>query len=82
LYNTYIATRSTQLKRTREQLSEEIMRLEIEAGKIVAQAGGHANDIYGSNLFPKDHPQSTEVKESTVKTLILTGSLFGVIINT
>ena len=38
---------------TREQKSEEIMRLEIEAGKIVAQAGGQVNDIYSSNLFPK-----------------------------
>jgi len=35
---------------TREQKSEEIMRLEIEASKIMAQAGG---SIYGSNLFPK-----------------------------
>jgi hypothetical protein len=35
---------------TREQKSEEIMRLEIEASKIVHQAGG---SIYGSNLFPK-----------------------------
>ena len=38
---------------TREQKSEEIMRLEIEAGKIIAQAGGQVNDIYSSNLFPK-----------------------------
>ena len=36
--------------RTREQKSEEIMRLEIEASKIMVQAGGN---IYGSNLFPK-----------------------------
>jgi hypothetical protein len=35
---------------TREQKSEEIMRLEIEASKIQEQAGGN---IYGSNLFPK-----------------------------
>jgi len=35
---------------TREQKSEEIMRLEIEASKLVQQAGG---SIYGSNLFPK-----------------------------
>lgn len=41
------------MKRTIEQLSQEIQRLEIEAGKIVAQAGGHINNIYGSNLFPK-----------------------------
>jgi hypothetical protein len=38
---------------TREQKSEEIMRLEIEAGKIIQQAGGSVNSIYGSNLFPK-----------------------------
>jgi hypothetical protein len=36
--------------RTRAQLVEEIMRLEIECSRIVAQAGG---TIYGSNLFPK-----------------------------
>lgn len=36
--------------RTKEQLSEEIIRLEIECSKIVAQAGGK---ILGSNLFPK-----------------------------
>ena len=36
--------------RTKEQLAEEIIRLEIECGKIVAQAGGK---ILGSNLFPK-----------------------------
>jgi hypothetical protein len=41
------------MKRTREQLSEEIQHLEIEAGKIVVQAGGHVNNIYSSNLFPK-----------------------------
>lgn len=38
------------MKRTRAQLSEEIMRLEIEASKIIVEAGG---TIYGSNLFPK-----------------------------
>ena len=38
------------MKRTREQLSEEIMRLEIEASNLEQQAGG---SIYGSNLFPK-----------------------------
>ena len=37
---------------TREQKSEEIMRLEIEADKIIQQAGGSVNSIYGSNLFP------------------------------
>jgi hypothetical protein len=35
---------------TREQKSEEIMRLEIEASKLVQQASG---SIYSSNLFPK-----------------------------
>jgi hypothetical protein len=35
---------------TREQKSQEIMRLEIEASKIQQQAGG---SIYSSNLFPK-----------------------------
>jgi hypothetical protein len=35
---------------TREEKSAEIMRLEIEASKLVQQAGG---SIYGSNLFPK-----------------------------
>ena len=38
--------------RTREQLVEEIIRLEIECSKIVAEAGGE-NNIYSSNLFPK-----------------------------
>jgi hypothetical protein len=36
--------------RTREQLVEEIIHLEIECSKIVEQAGGN---IYGSDLFPK-----------------------------
>ena len=36
--------------RTREQLVEEIHRLEIEASRLEAEAGGN---IYGSNLFPK-----------------------------
>jgi hypothetical protein len=35
---------------TREQKSEKIMQLEIEASKIHQQSGGN---IYGSNLFPK-----------------------------
>jgi hypothetical protein len=35
---------------TREQKSEEIMRLEIEASKLQEQAHGY---IYNSNLFPK-----------------------------
>ena len=35
---------------TREQKSQKIMELEIEASKIVQQASGN---IYGSNLFPK-----------------------------
>ena len=35
---------------TREQKSELIMSLEIEASKIQQQAGG---SIYSSNLFPK-----------------------------
>jgi len=35
---------------TREEKSEEIMRLEIEASKLVHQAGG---SIYSSNLFPQ-----------------------------
>lgn len=39
--------------RTREEKSAEIIRLEIEAGKIVVQAGGHVNNIYSSTLFPK-----------------------------
>jgi hypothetical protein len=41
------------MKRTREQLSEEIMRLEIEASKIMVQADGQGGHIYSSNLFPK-----------------------------
>ena len=36
--------------RTREQLVAEIIRLEIECSKIVAQADGK---ILGHNLFPK-----------------------------
>ena len=36
--------------RTREQLVEEIHRLEIEASRLEAEAGG---SIYGSNLFSK-----------------------------
>jgi hypothetical protein len=35
---------------TREQKSQKIMELEIEASKIVQQASG---SIYSSNLFPK-----------------------------
>ena len=35
---------------TREQKSEEIMRLEIEASKLEHLAGG---SIYSSNLFPE-----------------------------
>lgn len=35
---------------TREQKSQKIMELEIEAGKLEQQAGG---SIYGSDLFPK-----------------------------
>jgi hypothetical protein len=38
---------------TREQKSEEIMRLEIEASKLVQQAGGSIDAMYVSNLFPK-----------------------------
>jgi hypothetical protein len=38
---------------TREQKSEEIMRLEIEASKLVHQAGGSINSMYVSNLFPQ-----------------------------
>jgi hypothetical protein len=48
------------MKRTREQLVEEIMRLEIECSKIVAQAGG---SIYGSNLFPKYLKLSRKVQK-------------------
>ena len=48
------------MKRTREQLVEEIIRLEIECGKIVAQAGG---SIYGSNLFPKYLKLSRKVQK-------------------
>jgi hypothetical protein len=36
--------------RTKDETVAEIIRLEIEASKIVHQAGG---SIYGSNLFPK-----------------------------
>ena len=36
------------MKRTREELVEEIMRLEIECSKLEEQAGGN---IYESNLF-------------------------------
>ena len=46
--------------RTREQLVEEIIRLEIECSKIVAQAGG---TIYGSNLFPKYSKVSRKVQK-------------------
>lgn len=46
--------------RTREQLVEEIMRLEIECSKIVAEAGGN---IYGSNLFPKYLKVSRKVQK-------------------
>jgi hypothetical protein len=35
---------------TREEKSAKIMELEIEASKLVQQAGGK---ILGSNLFPK-----------------------------
>jgi len=38
---------------TREQKSEEIMRLEIEASKLVHQAGGSISSMYRSNLFPQ-----------------------------
>ena len=38
---------------TREQKSEEIMRLEIEASKLVHQAGGSIDAMYVSNLFPE-----------------------------
>jgi hypothetical protein len=38
---------------TREQKSEEIMRLEIEASKLVQQAGGSIDAMYVSNLFPQ-----------------------------
>jgi hypothetical protein len=48
------------MKRTREQLVEEIQRLEIECSKIVAQAGG---SIYGSNLFPKYLKLSRKVQK-------------------
>ena len=48
------------MKRTREQLVEEIMRLEIECSRIVAQAGG---SIYGSNLFPKYLKLSRKVQK-------------------
>lgn len=36
--------------KTKDQIIKEIQQLEIESGKLVAQAGG---SIYGSNLFPK-----------------------------
>ena len=48
------------MKRTRAQLVEEIMRLEIECSKIVAEAGG---TIYGSNLFPKYLKLSRKVQK-------------------
>jgi hypothetical protein len=48
------------MKRTREQLVEEIIRLEIECSRIVAQAGG---SIYGSNLFPKYLKLSRKVQK-------------------
>ena len=35
---------------SREEKSAKIIELEIEASKLVQQAGGN---IYGSNLFPK-----------------------------
>ena len=36
-------------RKTREQLVEEIMHLEIECSKMIAQAGG---TIYGADTFP------------------------------
>jgi hypothetical protein len=36
------------MMKTKDQLIEEIMTLEIEASKLVAQANGN---IYASNLF-------------------------------
>ena len=48
--------------RTREQLVEEIIRLEIECSKIVAQAGGMSN-IYDSDLFPKYLKLSRKVQK-------------------
>lgn len=36
--------------KTQEKLVKEIQDLEIEAGKLLTQAGGK---ILGSNLFPK-----------------------------
>jgi hypothetical protein len=37
--------------KTKDQLIQDIMNLEIEASKLVAQAGGNICNIYGSNLF-------------------------------
>ena len=48
------------MKRTREQLVEEIIRLEIECSRIVTQAGG---TIYGSDLFPKYLKVSRKVQK-------------------
>lgn len=41
------------MKRTKEQLIEEIQRLEIAASKLTAEAGNSVHSIYSSSLFPK-----------------------------
>lgn len=38
---------------SREEIVEEIMRLEIESRKLIEQAGGHIHKMYVSNLFPE-----------------------------
>lgn len=48
------------MKRTREQLVEEIIRLEIECSKMIAQAGG---TIYGADTFPQYLKLSRKVQK-------------------
>jgi hypothetical protein len=52
------------MKRTREQLVEEIMRLEIECSKIIEAAGGN---IYNADTFPQYLKLSRKVQKLQAK---------------
>lgn len=40
-------------RKTKDQIIEQIAQLEIEAGRMVAAAGGTIGKILGHNSFPK-----------------------------